>query len=155
MPSTNEKLGDITNAVLEKLTTTCSECGITNDIINQQTFACFPESPTYVNYRARLQGNSKINSSSLISLIEEWVNNGSHIVMAGVLMTVDSECSVVIPSLTERECFPTTESTTTATDSTVTIITGGVVAVVFIIVLTVAAVVIAVALIMRKMSVKE
>ena len=156
VPSTNEKLGDITNAVLDLLSTSCAECGITNDIIDEQSFACFPESPTYVTYRARLEGTSEINSTSLISLIEEWVSNGSNnIVMAGVLMTVNSECSVVISSLNEGNCFPSTESTATNTDSTITVMTGGVVAVIFIISLTIAAVIIAVSLIMKKMSVKE
>ena len=155
VPSTNEKLGDITNAVLDLLSASCAECDITNDIIDEQSFACFPESATYVTYRARLEGTSEINSTSLISLIEEWVSNGSNIVMAGVLMTVDTECSVVISSLSEEKCFPSTESTTINTDSTITVITGGVVAVIFVISLTIAAVIIAVFLIMKIMSVKE
>ena len=50
--STIEKLEDITNAVIEELTASCAECSITDDIIDKQSFACFPESPTYVTYRA-------------------------------------------------------------------------------------------------------
>ena len=152
------KLEDITSAVLERLTVLCVGCGITSDIIDKQSFSCYPESPTYVTYRARMQGTSETDSGSLISLIQEWVSGGASIIVTGVLMTVDSECSVAISSLSEGECTPTqppttdsptdtkppiTDNTTategpssatdqTSTDNTAAII-GGVVAIVLII----------------------
>ena len=135
--STNDKLDDITNTVIEELTALCTECGITNDIIDKESLACFPESPTYVTYRARLEGTSETDSGSLISLIEEWVSGGASIIVTGVLMTVDSECSVAISSLSEGECSSTTDSTMTANDSPITAIVGGVVAVILIIASTV------------------
>ena len=149
------RIENITTAILVQLTASCAECGISDDIIDEQLFACVPESPTYVTYRARLEGTSKINSGSLISLIEEWVSGGASIIVTDVLMTVDSKCSVVIPSLSEGECSPTTESTT---DSTIPAIIGGVVAVILIIALPIAAVGIPVALVMKrhgKMSTKN
>ena len=51
------------------------------------------------------------------------------IIVTGVLMTVDSECSVVISSLSERECSSSTDNTTVNTDA---IIGGSVVAVILI-----------------------
>ena len=152
------KLQDITSAILERLTVLCVGCGITSDIIDKQSFACYPESPTYVTYRARMQGTSETDSGSLISLIEKWVSGGASIIVTGVLMTVDSECSVAISSLSEGECSPTqppttvsptdtkppttdnitaSEGSSTATDQTSTdntaAIIGGVVAIVLII----------------------
>ena len=112
------KLEDITSAVLEQLTQSCAECDITSDIIDRQSFACFPESPTYVTYRARLEGTSETDSGSLISLIEEWVSGGASIIVTGVLMTVDSECSVFISSLSEGECSPTQPPTPHITPDT-------------------------------------
>ena len=128
MTSTVQKLEDITNAVLEELTGSCAECGITSDIIDRQSFACYPKSPTHVTYRARLEGTSETDSGSLISLIDDWVSGGASIIVTGVLMTVDSECSVAISSLSEGECSvietpttdPTTSSTMTTTSSTMT-----------------------------------
>ena len=76
------------------------------------------------------------------------MSGGASIIVTGVLMTVDSECSVAISSLGEAECQPptndptndpTTDSTSTTTDSTAAII-GGVVAAILIIALTFAAV---------------
>ena len=137
---------DVTSAILQQLTASCSECGITSDIIDreQQSFVCFPDSPTSVTYRARLEGTSERDSGSLISLIEEWLSGRVTIIVTGVLMTVDSKCSVAISSLSEAECQPpttdpTTDSTTT-TDNTAAIIGGSVVAVILIVALTIAAV---------------
>ena len=148
--STEQKLEDITSAVLEELTESCAECGISSYIIDRQSFACFPESPTHVTFRARLGGSSETDSGSLISLLESWVSGGATIIVTGVLMTVDAECSVAISSLSEGEYSMTTTQTPDTTASSVTTsdtsqsstdnttaIIGGVVAVVFIIALTV------------------
>ena len=137
------KLEIITSAVLEQLTIMCAVCGITSDIIDTPSFACFPESPTSVTYRARLEGTSETDSGSLISLIEEWVSGGAGIIMTGVLVTVDSECSVAISSLGEGECTPST------TDNTAAIIGGSVVAVILIIAITFAVVAIIMTLILK------
>ena len=135
--TTDQKLEDITNAVLEELTGSCAECGITNDI-DRQSFVCYSESPTHVTYRARLEGTSETDSGSLISLIEDWVGSETGIIVTGVLMTVDSECSVAISSLTEGECSgSTTSSSQSSTDNTAAIIGGGVVAAFLIIAITV------------------
>ena len=140
--------------VLKQLTALCAECGISDDIIDEQSFACFPESPTYVTYRARLEGTSETNSSSLISLIEEWVSGGAGIIVTGVLMTVDSKCSVTISSLIEEECTttqpPTTDSTGTAA------IIGGVLTVILILSVALTIAIIAVTLILKnRRAIKE
>ena len=132
---------DITSAVLKELTESCAECGISSDIIDEQFFACFPESPTHVTFRARLGGSSETDSGSLISLLESWVSGGATIIVTAVLMTVDAECSVAISSLSEGECVPETETTSStsqsSTDNTAAIIGGVVVAVVLIIALSI------------------
>ena len=118
--STEQKLEDITSAVLEELTESCAECGISSDIIDRQSFACFPESPTHVTFRARLGGSFETDSGSLISLLESWVSGGATIIVTGVLMTVDAECSVAISSLSEGECSMTTTQTPDTTASSMT-----------------------------------
>ena len=122
--------------MVDELTDSCAECGICSDIIDEQFFACFPESPTHVTFRARLGGSSETDSVSLISLLESWVSGGATIIVTAVLMTVDAKCSVAISSLSEGECIPET-ATTSSTSNTAAIIGGVVVAVVFIIALTV------------------
>ena len=144
-----EKLEDITSAVLEELTSSCDECGITSDIIDKPSFACYPESPTYVTYRARLEGTSETDSGSLISLIEDWVSGGTSIIVTGVLMTVDSECSVALSSLNEGECSSSTTTSSSQSPSDTAAIIGGVVAVILIIAITVIIIIAIIALVMK------
>ena len=65
-----------------------------------------------MTYRARLEGTSETDSGSLISLIEQWVRGGASVIVTGVLMTVDSDCSVAITHLSEPECSPPLPSPT-------------------------------------------
>ena len=97
--------------MVRELTVSCLDCGITGDIIDMQSFSCFPDSPSHVTYRARLQGTSETDSGSLISLIEDWVDDGATIVVIGLLMKVDSKCSVEISSFNEGECLEIRNST--------------------------------------------
>ena len=139
--STDQKLSDITAAVVEQLQTSCVECA--PEMIDNQFFVCYPESPSHVTYRARLEGTSERGSDSLISLIEDWVRGGPGVIVTGVLMTVDSHCSVAISSLSEGEC-PAPDPTVTGSDdggTTTAIIAGAVVAIV-IIAITIAIVII-------------
>ena len=145
---------------MDVLTDSCTDCDITSDIIDRLSFACYPESPTYVTYRARLEGTSETDSGSLISLIEDWVRGGVSIIVTGVLMTVDSDCSVAISSLNEGECFevlpitdPTANSTTATTNASSSantgIIIGGIMAVVVVVLIIAVTVVIIVALVSK------
>ena len=110
------------------LQASCGEC-VSEMVIDNQFFVCYPESPSHVTYRARLEGTSERESGSLISLIEEWVRGEASVIVTGVLMTVDPDCSVAISSLSEGECSPTTSSTTdlptVAEDLYTTTVDGG------------------------------
>ena len=126
------------------------DCDITSDIIDIPSFDCDPDSTTTVIYLARLSGTSERDSDYLITVIQDWVNDGASIIVAGILMTVDTKCMIFIPSLNERECVPFTETpsetptsdpnpdstASSATDNTAAII-GGVVTVILIIAITV------------------
>ena len=149
-----EKLKDITSTILEQLTDSCIRCGITNDIIDKQLFICYPESPTYVTYRARLEGTSETDSGSLISLIEDWVNSGDSVSVTGVLLAVDTDCPVAISSLNDGGCSPPASTTSSTTHSTAsssnntTAIIGGAVAIILII----ASVIVLIAIIILKLK---
>ena len=111
------KLEHITAAVVKELKSSCSECG--PEMIDNQLFVCYPESPSFLMYRARLEGTSERDSGSLVSLIEAWVSGGgASLIMTGVLVTVDSHCSVAISSLNEPECSPSHTPTATSSPST-------------------------------------
>lgn len=92
--------------VVEKLSALCPDCGVSEADIDKQSFSCYPESPSYVTYRARLEGTYEIESGHLISLIEQWIGDGAGVIVNEVLMKVDPKCSVVISGLSEEECIP-------------------------------------------------
>ena len=54
-------------------------------------------------YHPGLESTSEINSGSPNPSIEEWAS----IIVTGVLMTADTDCSVAISTLCERKCSPT------------------------------------------------
>ena len=147
------KLEHITAAVVMELKSSCSECG--PEMIDNQLFFCNPESPSFLTYRARLEGTSETDSGSLVSLIEAWASGGeASLIMTGVLMTVDSHCSVAISSLNEPECSPSHTPTANSSPSTdmpaverssdeepvqvSDAIIGGIVAVVIVLIITIA-----------------
>ena len=143
---TNEKLDDITGAVLAELRDSCHNCAITSSTIDEEYFACDSESPTYVTYRARLEGTSETDSGSLIPLIEKWLSSKSSIVVARVEISIDLECPVAVlsPNDTEGCKSPTVSATTSQSvlDDSGAVI-GGAVAIILIIALTIVAVSIA------------
>ena len=143
---------------MKELKSSCSECG--PEMIDNQLFVvCNPESPSFLTYRARLEGTSETDSGSLVSLIEDWVRGGeASLIMTGVLMTVDSHCSVAISSLRQPQCppshtdMPAVERSSDEEPAQVSdAIIGGVVAVVIalIIAITIAIVIIIVFLIIK------
>ena len=135
---------DITSALLQQLISPCPDCEM-NDIIDMQLIDCGSES--VIVYRARLEGTSQTDSSSLISLIEDWVNTGPSLIVTGILMKVDSECAVAISSLSDGECIQiSTDSSPSSTSSSQTssAIIGGVVATVIVITVGVVIVIVSV-----------
>ena len=139
--------------MLNQLVGVCGDdCGITNDIIDIPSFDCDPDSLNTVIYIARLEGTSERDSGYLISVIEDWVRDGASIRVAGIIMTANTQCTVAIPSLNERECVPTSPEPTPNTDSPTTnpvsnniaAIIGGAVAFILIIAITVVVIVIVV-----------
>ena len=114
MSSTDAKLTDIANAVVNQLKSSCTECG-SETVDNHFFLVCNPKSPSFVTYRARLKGTSKTDSGSLVTVVEEWVRDGATVIVSGILMRVDSDCSVTVSDLDEGECSSTS---TTNTDIT-------------------------------------
>ena len=170
MTSTERKLADITAAVVRELKSSCGECS--SEMIDNQFFVCYPESPSFLTYRARLEGTRETDSDSLISLIEEWVRGGVSLIVTGVLMTVDPHCSVAISSPDQPECSPlsntqppTNSSSTSSTEtssvttadrptgddssSTTTAIIGGVVVAIVLIIVVAVVIVIIVLLVLK------
>ena len=106
-PQSNDhslKVEHITREVVDIVTALCPDCGFTDASIDKQSFSCYSDSPSFVTYRARLEGTSLTDSDHFISLIEQWVSDGASVIVTEVLLKVDSKCSVEISNLSEDEC---------------------------------------------------
>ena len=106
-------MDDITAQLMQQLISLCTECGI-EDIIDMESLDCVSES--VVAYRARLEGTSQRDSGYLISLIEDWVKHGAIIIVTGITMTVESQCS----SISSSECSQITTTSSTTFDTITT-----------------------------------
>lgn len=119
------------DAMLEHLNSSCSECGITNNMIEIETFTCYPDSLSHIIYRGKVESISEITSVSLISYIDEWMSSGPNVSVAGVETVVDSECLVTNLSLSEADCLSASLDQTTILS--VSILGGVVAAVIFVV----------------------
>ena len=122
---------------MEQLEASCAEC--TGENIDRQSFSCFEESPLFLTYRARLEGTSATDSGSLIPLIEAWARGGgASVIVTGVLMTIDANCSVAITSPSDPECSYTpplsTDAVCSSSNNTPSVVAGVVVSIVVIVI---------------------
>ena len=81
---------------MERLNALCPDCGVSEADIDKQSFS-------RVSILCNISGKT---GRHLISLIEQWVGDGSGIIVNEVLMKVDPKCSVAISDLGEEECIP-------------------------------------------------
>ena len=86
--SSAQKLGDITNAVLDKFNNS-----FTAKNIYQEQLVCFDASSNYVTYQAQLIGTLEKSSAFLTCLIEDWASGGPSIHVQGVLLGLGEHCT--------------------------------------------------------------
>ena len=139
--ATNDKLSDITNAVVQNINQHC-QCGLSTEYITESAFQCFPNSEQQVTFRARLHGTAQVTSSQLITYLEAFVSRtDSTIAVQGLRLDVDSSCFIAINTFGDPQC-----TTTTASDNTAAIV-AGVIAVIVIVVVAVTVIIIVIAVI--------
>ena len=98
------------------------ECDFSMDRIRNGGFQCFPSSPGAVTYRAELHGTLEATVPDLIEDITQWLSSDASISVQLQKLTIDTSCSVVIRSLSEKEC----KAYETATSGSLTGITAGI-----------------------------
>ena len=95
-----QKLDNISSAILDNVESRC-QCGFVRDRITNQTFQCTDNAPEAVAYFATIHGTASVNSSTLISYIEQWASTNNAIVTT--LYEV-LNISIVDPGTTNGEC---------------------------------------------------
>ena len=93
---------DITSAILQVVQDSC-QCVYGQSEVDGELFRCFDGSEDSVTYRARLLATAEVDTQSLSSYLEEWVAAGSSVVVGGVVLSVDEDCSGEIADLLQEE----------------------------------------------------
>jgi len=97
-----EKLTDISTTLRLVVHESC-QCRYGQSEINREMFHCFEGSQNSVTYRARLLATADVDIQSLTSYLEEWVAGGNSVVVEGVILSVDEDCSAEIADLLQQE----------------------------------------------------
>ena len=104
-----EKQMDISSTISQVVQDSC-QCRYGQSEIDREVFHCFDGSENSVTYRARLLATADVDIQSLTSYLEEWVAGGNSIVVGGVNLVVNKDCSVEIADLLQQEEGCTVES---------------------------------------------
>ena len=130
--STSDRLKDISDAILQRVQSSC-QCTYTALNVNGEVFRCFDGAEGSVTYRARVLATVEVDTQSLSSYLEEWMAAGSSVVVGGVVLSVDEDCSGEIADLLQEEegcrAQPTSSDSTGAVAGAVV---GAAVAVLFV-----------------------
>jgi len=99
-----EKLSDIVQQVSLHLTELCN-CALTTEYIANGRLVCNSEQLQKVILQGRIVSTTKINSTDLLMMLQGWVlANKPTVVVQGVQLKVDPECSVELENLGDIEC---------------------------------------------------
>ena len=103
------------------------QCGFSRETFDTTAgFQCYDQSPTVVLFYGEIGPSQTVNSSQLISYLEQWVATDPTIVVLSSRLSIDSSCSVEISNFNDPECNDMTPTDVTSPDVTspVTITTG-------------------------------
>ena len=108
---------NIKNAITSELSVSC-KCGITVDNFDNEQLACSNKSLNTVSYQAQIMGSADINSTTIVSFIEDWIASTPTISVLGVLVGVGEECTVEVTDLSSGVCTKRNETQTCGTTPT-------------------------------------
>ena len=100
---------NIQNAITSELSVSC-KCGITVDNFDNEQLTCSNKSLNTVSYQAQIMGSADINSTTIVSLIEDWIASTPTISVLGVLVGVGEECTVDVTDLNSGVCTKRNET---------------------------------------------
>ena len=112
MSSADDKIQEITTAIISELRTSC-KCEITTENFNNERLVCSSDSSNTVSYQAQIIGTSDTDITALVSLIEDWTASTPTISVLGVLVRVGEACTVDVTDLSSGVCIETPSCTST------------------------------------------
>jgi len=98
-----EKLSDMIEHITLQLNELCN-CDLTAEYIADGRLICNPAKPGEVILQGRIVTITARNSTDLLMMLQEWALDKPTIVVQGVQLKVDPECSVELQNLGDTEC---------------------------------------------------
>ena len=105
---TSDKASDIADDVARELEKICS-CGFSDKYIGGMRLMCGVNNSTgQVIFLAGMISFDGVNSTDLLSQLQQWVQTRPSITVSGVPMTISGDCSVSLGELSRPMCIPIT-----------------------------------------------
>ena len=98
-----EKLSDLIELVALQLNELCN-CSLTTEYVAEGRLVCNPKQPGEVILQGRIISITGKNSTDLLIVLQGWVLGKPTIVVLGVQLKVDPECSVELEYLGDTKC---------------------------------------------------
>ena len=108
-----KKMSEIVSDLATLLSERCL-CEISPSLFGLMQFKCSKNDKVMI-IQGRLLGLPTINSSELLADMQEWVNSGPSMVVDGIQLNIQEQCTVIINSLnSSTECTPATGAVTSS-----------------------------------------
>lgn len=111
-----EKIEDFIQQISIEISKTC-ECHIPVEHFAEERLICEPSRSDKVVFQSKLVITEDKGTDEIMSTIDLWTTMKPHIVVQGVQLNVDYNCSVELDELGNGECISTTTPGTTTPDS--------------------------------------
>ena len=72
--------------------------------MQRAAFYCFEGSEQFVTYRSELHATASLPVTSLLSVMEEWVEGGARLTVRGVALAVDDSCPIALSGFDDEGC---------------------------------------------------
>ena len=106
LTQTSDKASDIAEDVARELEIIC-RCGFSEKYIGGVRLVCGDNNSTgQVIFLARMISFDGVNSTDLLSQLQQWVQTRPTITVKGVSMTISGDCSVYLGEFSRPMCTP-------------------------------------------------
>ena len=105
MENTQQKLEDITEKIADLIEEACDCVGFSADYLTNTALFC-GEDPNAVVYVATVVSTEDIDSTDLLSNIQEVSTSDTEIVIGGIPLKLSSYCSMGVQAVEGAECAP-------------------------------------------------
>lgn len=103
-----EKISQLAGTISGELSNIC-DCYVPTDYIGDRRIICSEDNPNKVIFQGRLISTHKRNATQLMEGLTQWVTTAPLVVVQGVQLVTEMDCSVELSELGDSKCVMTQE----------------------------------------------